>query len=186
MLPFLGLVVGIIIGFNFMPMNIAYDYSNYVAVAILGAIDSVFGGIVATMKNNFNMKVFLSGFIGNALLGAAMAYIGDKLGIQLYLAAIFAFGNRIFLNFAIMRRLIIDKYWPDEVVTESTNNIDTVVKASILSENNSEAKEVVVVPSETATPTSININIQTGLDADTTIVANKEVANEDIKETVDE
>ncbi len=46
------------------------------------------------------MKIFLSGFFGNALLAAGLAYMGDKLGIQLYLAAVFAFGNRLFLNFA--------------------------------------------------------------------------------------
>lgn len=175
MLPFIGLVIGIILGFYIMPMNIAYDYSNYVAVVILGAIDSVFGGIVATMKKSFNMKVFISGFIGNAFLGAALAFVGDKLAIQLYLAAIFAFGNRIFLNFAIMRRLLIEKYWPDEkvkVVEES--NMDTVVKASVVNETVGEPTEVVIMPTEAVKPTSINISIQTNGDTDANIVTKSE------------
>lgn len=108
MLPILGLIIGIIIGI-YMPYTIPTQYSNYVAVAILAALDSVFGGIAATMQKKFDMTVFLSGFFGNAMLAAVLAYIGDKLGIQIHLAAIFAFGNRLFLNFAIIRRLLLNK-----------------------------------------------------------------------------
>ena len=109
MIPILGLIVGILIGV-FIPYNIPSQYSTYVAVAILAALDSVFGGIAATLQKKFEMKVFLSGFFGNALLAAGLAYIGDQLGIQIYLAAIFAFGNRLFLNFAIIRRFLLNKY----------------------------------------------------------------------------
>jgi small basic protein len=64
------------------------------------------------------MKVFLSGFFGNALLAAGLAYIGDQLGIQIYLAAIFAFGNRLFLNFAIIRRFVLNKYSKKDNILE--------------------------------------------------------------------
>lgn len=108
MIPFIGLLIGIAIGI-FIPFTISPQYSTYVAVAILAALDSVFGGIVATLQKKFEMKVFLSGFSCNALLAAGLAYIGDKLGIPIYLAAIFAFGNRLFLNFAIIRRFLLNK-----------------------------------------------------------------------------
>lgn len=109
MVPIFGLIVGIIIGVFFIEVNIPQRYSNYVAVAILAAFDSIFGGVAAIVKNKFNINIFLSGFFGNALLAAGLAYLGDQLGIQIYLAAIFAFGNRIFLNFAIIRRYILNK-----------------------------------------------------------------------------
>ncbi len=109
MVPLLGLIIGILVGVFFIPVNIPQQYSNYVAVAILAALDSVFGGIAANLQGKFDLKIFLSGFFGNALLAAALAYIGDQLGIQIYLAAIFAFGNRLFLNFAIIRRYILNK-----------------------------------------------------------------------------
>ncbi len=109
MIPVVGLILGILLGI-FLPYNIPYQYSNYVAVAILAALDSVFGGVAATMQGKFDLKVFVTGFFGNALLAAALAYIGDQLGIQLYLAALFAFGNRLFLNFGIIRRLLLNKY----------------------------------------------------------------------------
>jgi len=107
MIPIIGLIIGIMLGV-FVPYNIPKQYSNYVAVAILAALDSVFGGIAATAQDKFDMKIFLSGFFGNALLAAGLAYIGDQLGIQIYLAAVFAFGNRIFINFAIIRRYILN------------------------------------------------------------------------------
>lgn len=109
MLPILGMIIGILIGVFFIPVNIPQQYSIYMAVAILAALDSVFGGVASTMQRKFDMKIFVSGFFGNALLAAGLAYIGDKLGLQLYLAAIFAFGNRIFLNFAVIRRYMLNK-----------------------------------------------------------------------------
>jgi small basic protein len=108
MIPLLGLIVGIIIGI-LIPYRVPAQYSTYVAVAILAAVDSVLGGIVANKEGRFNMKIFISGFFGNAILAAALAYVGDKLGIQLYLAAIFAFGQRIFNNFGKLRRYFIDE-----------------------------------------------------------------------------
>ncbi len=109
MLPILGMIIGILIGVFFMPVNIPQQYSIYMAVAILAALDSVFGGVASTMQGRFDIKIFVSGFFGNALLAAVLAYIGDQLGLQLYLAAIFAFGNRIFLNFAVIRRYMLNK-----------------------------------------------------------------------------
>ena len=52
----------------------------------------------------------MSGFFGNALLAASLAYLGDKLGIPIYIAAVIVFGGRIFENFAIIRRLLIEEW----------------------------------------------------------------------------
>lgn len=106
MIPLLGLIAGLLVGI-FIPFHIPQAYSNYAAVAILAALDSILGGFSAYIDKKFNIKIFISGFFGNALMAAALAYIGDKLGIQIYLAAIFAFGNRIFINFGRMRRKLL-------------------------------------------------------------------------------
>ena len=108
MLPLFGLAFGILIGF-IIPFNIPAIYSSYMSIAVLAALDSVFGGIRANLENNFDSNVFISGFFGNAILAAFLAYIGDRLGIPLYYAAIFAFGTRLFQNFAIIRRYFIKK-----------------------------------------------------------------------------
>ncbi|TYQ13140.1 UNVERIFIED_CONTAM: small basic protein [Acetivibrio alkalicellulosi] len=120
MIPLFGLIIGIILGI-FIPYDIPPEYSSYVAIAILAALDSVFGGIVSTLQKKFDMKVFLSGFFGNALLAAGLAYIGDKLGIEIYLAAVFAFGNRLFLNFAIIRRFLLNKYSKKDNIINNNN-----------------------------------------------------------------
>lgn len=116
MMPILGLIIGILIGTIFIPINIPQQYSNYVAVAILASLDSVFGGIAASCHGKFSLKTFITGFFSNALLAAALAYIGDQLGIDISLAAIFAFGNRIFLNFADIRRYILNKFDKKDII----------------------------------------------------------------------
>jgi small basic protein len=109
MIAVLAIVLGLFIGW-FMPIGLSSAWSLYVAVAILAAIDSVFGAIRSSMENRFDSIIFISGFITNAILAGFLAYIGDYLGIPLYYAAVFAFGVRLFQNLAIVRRLLIDNY----------------------------------------------------------------------------
>lgn len=105
-IPIIGLIIGIAIGMIF-PVTIPIQYSTYMSVAILAALDSVFGGIRSAVDKTFDMEIFITGFFGNAALAAILAYIGDQLGVPLYYAAIFAFGVRLFQNFAIIRRHIL-------------------------------------------------------------------------------
>ncbi len=109
MIPLLGLILGLLVGM-LIPLRIPQELSTYAAVAILAALDSVLGGVCASMEKRFDMKVFLSGFFANSILAALLAFVGDRLGIQLYLAAIFAFGNRIFVNLGVLRRYLINKH----------------------------------------------------------------------------
>ncbi len=107
-LPLIGLVLGIIIGF-IIPFNVPLIYSSYMSIAVLAALDSVFGGIRSSMEEKFDSNIFISGFFGNAILAAFLAYVGDRLGVPLYYAAIFAFGTRLFQNFAIIRRHLLKR-----------------------------------------------------------------------------
>ena len=104
----LGCIVGALIGVN-MPM-ISYSYSGYLAIAIIAALDSVFGGISSTLKKNFDLKIFVSGFFGNAILSILLTYLGQKLNVDICLAAIVVFVGRMFNNLAIIRRYYLDKW----------------------------------------------------------------------------
>ena len=104
MLALLGLIIGLVIGL-FLNVDIPQAYSIYVGVGILACFDSIIGALAANMQGKFNIKLFISGLLGNSVIAVALAALGDQLGIQLYLAAVFAFGNRIFINFSIIRRL---------------------------------------------------------------------------------
>ena len=105
----LGCLIGAILGIN-APV-ISYTYSKYLAIAIVAALDSIFGGISSTLKGNFDFKVFVSGFFGNAILSMLLTFLGDKLNVDIYLAAIVVFVNRMFLNLTIIRKYYIEKVW---------------------------------------------------------------------------
>jgi small basic protein len=104
----LGLILGVVIGLM-SPITMPQAYVQYMSVAVLAAMDSVFGGIRAGMEKKFDDMVFITGFFSNTLLAAGLAYIGERLGVALITAAIFAFGVRIFQNLAIIRRHLLKK-----------------------------------------------------------------------------
>ena len=108
-LPIMGLVIGIILGL-LTEIRIPEEYSNYLSIAVLAAFDTLFGGIRAYMQNIYDEKVFVSGFFFNIILAASLAFLGVHLGVDLYLAAVFAFGVRLFQNIAVIRRILLTKW----------------------------------------------------------------------------
>lgn len=109
----IGCVAGALFGMN-API-ISYSYSGYLAIAIIAALDSVFGGITSVLKGNFDLKIFVTGFFGNAILAMLLTFLGKKLNVDIYLAAVIVFVGRMFKNMAIIRRHYI------EVVSEKIN-----------------------------------------------------------------
>ena len=105
----LGVVVGVVIALltNF---HIPSAYSVYVSVGILAAIDSVCGGISASLAKNFNLKIFVTGLFFNAAVAIGLVYLGKLLGLDMSLAAVVVFGSRIIQNFALIRRLLLNKF----------------------------------------------------------------------------
>lgn len=101
-------ILGIILGMN-LP-TISYSYSGYLAIAIVAALDSVFGGINSLLNKKFDIRIFVSGFFGNAILAMLLTYLGEKLNVDIYLAAVIVFVGRIFTNMSIIRRYYIDKW----------------------------------------------------------------------------
>ena len=102
------LIAGVLIGLQ-LPITIPMIYVQYMSIGILAALDSVLGGFRAYLEGNYENVVFLTGFLTNALLASGLAYLGDRLGVELYLAAIVAFGVRVFDNLAIIRRDLLKK-----------------------------------------------------------------------------
>lgn len=115
----IGCIIGALIGMN-API-IPYTYSIYLSIAIIAALDTVFGGIASVIKKNFDLKIFLSGFFGNAILSMLLTYLGEKLNVDIYLAAIFVFVWRMFNNLGIIRRYYIEK-WTTKVQTKLKEN----------------------------------------------------------------
>ena len=108
-LPLLGLLFGVLIGLAFS-VSIPAAYAQYTAIAILAALDSILGAARAELEGNYDGKIFLSGLISNSLLAGLLTYTGDRLGVQLNLAAIVAFGIRLFTNLAVIRRILLFRW----------------------------------------------------------------------------
>ena len=104
-LEFIGLAVGLLLGW-LCPWTFRH-LAPYVAAGLLGALDSAFGGCNARIKGHFKLGIFLSGAVGNTLIAVFLAWLGQKLGIPLYLAAVVVFGTRMFQNFAEIRRELL-------------------------------------------------------------------------------
>ena len=117
----IGCILGAIVGIN-IP-TISYTYSSYLAIAIIAALDSVFGGISGTLKGEFNFKVFISGFFCNSILSILLTYLGNKLNVDIYLAAIVVFVGRMFNNLGTIRRFYIEKW-----TTKNNKTIDKNTK----------------------------------------------------------
>lgn len=114
----IGCILGAILGLN-API-ISYTYSSYLAIAIIAALDSVFGGISSVIKKNFDLKIFISGFFGNAILAIVLTILGQKLNVDIYLAAIVVFVWRMFMNLGTIRRYYVEK-WTDMIKKKTTS-----------------------------------------------------------------
>lgn len=105
-------LLGVVVGLN-TPM-ISYTYSSYLAIAIIAALDTVFGGISSVINKKFDMKTFISGFFGNAILAILLTVLGEKLNVDIYLAAIVVFVGRMFMNLGNIRRYYVEK-WTEKI-----------------------------------------------------------------------
>lgn len=108
-LPILGLAAGVLLGL-LTDFKVPPEYADYLSIAILAAFDTLFGGIRAHLQNVYDEKVFISGFFFNIVLAASLAFLGVHIGVDLYLAAVFAFGVRLFQNIAVIRRILLTRW----------------------------------------------------------------------------
>lgn len=109
LIPIVALLVGILIGRQVME-PVRGPEGSYLAVAVIAGLDTVFGGIRAALEDKFRTDVFVSGFITNMLIAFFLAWFGDQIGINLFLAAALVLGARIYTNLSLIRRLLLTRY----------------------------------------------------------------------------
>lgn len=105
----IAVMLGILAGL-FVPYNLSNDTLPYVAVALLAALDTIFGAIWSNLEKRFKVGMFMTGLISNALLAILFTFMGNKLGIDLSLAVVVVFGVRIFNNLSNIRRYLFERY----------------------------------------------------------------------------
>lgn len=106
----IGIIIGLLLGI-FINYPIPLEFTRYTAVVIIGMLDALFGAIRAQVtKDEYSTFLFLSGLLFNILLALGITFLGDKMGLDLYLAATFVFTFRIFSNVGITRRALLAKF----------------------------------------------------------------------------
>ena len=107
MIPLLGLLLGVLLGV-FLDPTVPQVLQPYLPIAIVAAMDALFGAFRAYLDGNFNDRVFVVSFISNVLIAAAIVWVGDQIGVgsQLSTAVVVVLGIRIFTNAAAIRRAL--------------------------------------------------------------------------------
>ena len=107
MIAVIGLLLGVLLGLLLQP-TVPVWLDPYLPIAVVAALDAVFGGLRAFLDGIFDDKVFVVSFVSNVLIAALIVYLGDKLGVggQLSTGVIVVLGIRIFSNVAAIRRHI--------------------------------------------------------------------------------
>lgn len=104
-IPVVGGLLGFI-GVYFSQYTIPPGFAPYLSLAALAGLDAVCGGIRSGLEGKFHDDIFLTGVLMNTVLSAMLAYLGDRIGVDLFLAAVVLLGGRVFLNLSLIRR-----YW---------------------------------------------------------------------------
>lgn len=106
MLVIVSLMVGVALGVLLDP-DVPASLAPYLPMAVMAALDSVFGGLRARLENQFNERIFVVSFVSNAILAALLVWAGNRLGVaDMSIAVVVVFGVRIFQNLAAIRRIV--------------------------------------------------------------------------------
>jgi small basic protein len=112
-LPVIAFVGSFVAAYFLLQRGVPLPAAEYLSLAALAALDSVFGGVRARMEHRFRSDVFLSGFLVNMVLAVLLVFVGDKIGVsELYLAAVVTLGGRMFVNLSLIRRLWLERPSP--------------------------------------------------------------------------
>ncbi|MBN8691260.1 MAG: small basic family protein [Armatimonadetes bacterium] len=108
-LPFICLVLGVALGL-LIGGPIRGDFGVYVGVACLAGMDAVCGGIRSQMEGKFDGKILVTGFFANIAIAYGLSWLGDRIGANIFLVCAFIFGQRIFTNLSVIRRMVLTKW----------------------------------------------------------------------------
>jgi small basic protein len=105
MIAILGLLVGALVGLVLEP-EVPGVLQPYLPIAVVAALDALFGGLRALLDGTFDDRVFIVSFLSNVVVAAVIVFLGDQLGVgtQLSTAVVVVLGIRIFSNAAAIRR----------------------------------------------------------------------------------
>jgi len=106
-IPLVGLAVGVVLGLLLEP-TLPTVLQPYLPIAIVAALDALFGAFRAYLEGTFTDRVFVVSFVSNVLIAALIVFVGDQIGVgsQLSTGVVVVLGIRIFTNVAAIRRIL--------------------------------------------------------------------------------
>jgi len=107
-IPVLGLALGVVLGLLVQP-EVPLWLEPYLPIAVIAALDAVFGGVRASLEGIFNDRVFVISIASNVLVAGLIVFLGNQLGVgaQLSTGVVVVLGLRIFSNVAAIRRHLL-------------------------------------------------------------------------------
>jgi len=111
MIPAIGLLVGIVLGLLLQP-TVPVWVQPYLPIAVVAALDAVFGAFRSVLDGLFNDRIFVISFLSNVLVAAVIVFLGDQLGVgsQMSTGVVVVLTMRIFANVAAIRRHLLKAY----------------------------------------------------------------------------
>jgi small basic protein len=108
MIPAIGLLVGIVLGLLLQP-TVPVWLQPYLPIAVVAALDAVFGAFRSVLDGLFNDRIFVISFFSNVLVAAVIVFLGDQLGVgsQMSTGVVVVLTMRIFANVAAIRRHLL-------------------------------------------------------------------------------
>ena len=105
MIPAIGLLIGVVLGIVLEP-SVPLWLQPYLPIAVVAALDAVFGAFRALLEGVFEDRVFVVSFLSNVVVAAFIVFLGDQLGVgsQLSTGVVVVLAARIFSNLAAIRR----------------------------------------------------------------------------------
>lgn len=105
MTALIGLAAGVVLGLLLHPA-VPLWLQPYLPIAIVAALDAMFGGLRARLDGVFDERVFVVSFLSNTVIAVLIVFFGDQLGVgsQLSTGVVVVLGIRIFSNVAAIRR----------------------------------------------------------------------------------
>lgn len=110
-----GVVLGVIAGMN---LNFVYspEYAVYISLGILAIINTIFNMLNENIKGELSLIKSIVYLIGDMIFGLLLAYVGEQLGLPIYLAGVFAFGNNIYKNIKNITNIMLEKFKKNEEI----------------------------------------------------------------------
>lgn len=108
MIPAIGLLVGVLLGL-FLHPTVPVWLQPYLPIAVVAALDAVFGAFRSVLDGIFNDRIFVISFVSNVTVAAVIVFLGDQLGVgsQMSTGVVVVLTMRIFANVAAIRRHLL-------------------------------------------------------------------------------